>query len=231
MTITTEIRGDAGIILIDRPPVNAINHDIRAGIIAALARLAEEASLDRIVLAGAGRIFAAGADAGEFNAPPTDPTLPQVIAAIEASPLPVDAAIRGACLGGGLELALACRWRIADPSAQLGLPEVILGVVPVSGGTQRLPRLIGMEMALSMIPSGRSLSAAKALDAGLVDAIADDIVDAACVADLTEALARPAVRAMPAPGASQAAVAAARAFAGKKMRGQAAPLAPARLSR
>ena len=225
MTITTEIRGHAGIILIDRPPVNAINHDIRAGIIAALARLAEEASLDRIVLAGAGRIFAAGADASEFNAPPTDPTLPQVIAAIEASPLPVVAAIRGACLGGGLELALACRWRIADPSAQLGLPEVILGVVPGSGGTQRLPRLVGMEMALSMIPSGRSLSAAKALDAGLVDAIADDALDTACAADLTAALARPAVRAMPAPGAAQAAVADARALAGKKMRGQAAPLA------
>ena len=128
MTITTEIRGHAGIILMGRPPVNAINHDIRASVIAALARLAEEASLDRIVLAEAGRIFTAGADAGEFNAPPTDPTLPQVIAAIEASPLPVVAAIRGACLGGGLERRLPADGVL--PIRRRGSLQVILGVVP-----------------------------------------------------------------------------------------------------
>jgi 3-hydroxyacyl-CoA dehydrogenase len=203
--------------------VNAINHDIRRGILDALEELAGNTSLDRIVLAGAGKIFAAGADAGEFNQPPTEPNLPQVVAAIEASPLPVVAAIRGACLGGGLELALACRWRIADQTAQLGLPEVILGVVPGAGGTQRLPRLVGMETALSMIPQGRSLKAAAAADAGLVDALDDDPVTAACVADLAAALVRPPVSTMPPPVAAPEAVAAARKTAAKKMRGQRAP--------
>ena len=223
MSIATDIRGTAGVILMDRAPVNAINHDIRRGILDALEELAGNTSLDRIVLAGAGKIFAAGADAGEFNQPPTEPNLPQVVAAIEASPLPVVAAIRGACLGGGLELALACRWRIADQTAQLGLPEVILGVVPGAGGTQRLPRLVGMETTLSMIPQGRSLKAAAAADAGLVDALDDDPVTAACVADLAAALVRPPVSTMPPPVAAPEAVAAARKTAAKKMRGQRAP--------
>ena len=223
MSIATDIRGTAGVILMDRAPVNAINHDIRRGILDALEELAGNTSLDRIVLAGAGKIFAAGADAGEFNHPPTEPNLPQVVAAIEASPLPVVAAICGACLGGGLELALACRWRIADQTAQLGLPEVILGVVPGAGGTQRLPRLVGMETALSMIPQGRSLKAAAAADAGLVDALDDDPVTAACVADLAAALVRPPVSTMPPPVAAPEAVAAARKTAAKKMRGQRAP--------
>ena len=223
MSIATDIRGTAGVILMDRAPVNAINHDIRRGILDALEELAGNTSLDRIVLAGAGKIFAAGADAGEFNHPPTEPNLPQVVAAIEASPLPVVAAICGACLGGGLELALACRWRIADQTAQLGLPEVILGVVPGAGGTQRLPRLVGMETALSMIPQGRSLKAAAAADAGLVDALDDDPVTAACVADLAAALARPPISTMPSPVAAPEAVAAARKTAAKKMRGQRAP--------
>ena len=223
MSIATDIRGTAGVILMDRAPVNAINHDIRRGILDALEELAGNTSLDRIVLAGAGKIFAAGADAGEFNQPPTEPNLPQVVAAIEASPLPVVAAIRGACLGGGLELALACRWRIADQTAQLGLPEVILGVVPGAGGTQRLPRLVGMETALSMIPQGRSLKAAAAADAGLVDALDDDPVTAACVADLAAALVRPPVSTMPPPVAAPEAVVAARKTTAKKMRGQRAP--------
>ena len=223
MSIATDIRGTAGVILMDRAPVNAINHDIRRGILDALEELAGNTSLDRIVLAGAGKIFAAGADAGEFNHPPTEPNLPQVVSAIEASPLPVVAAICGACLGGGLELALACRWRIADQTAQLGLPEVILGVVPGAGGTQRLPRLVGMETALSMIPQGRSLKAAAAADAGLVDALDDDPVTAACVADLAAALVRPPVSTMPPPVAAPEAVAAARKTAAKKMRGQRAP--------
>ena len=223
MSIATDIRGTAGVILMDRAPVNAINHDIRRGILDALEELAGNTSLDRIVLAGAGKIFAAGADAGEFNQPPTEPNLPQVVAAIEASPIPVVAAIRGACLGGGLELALACRWRIAHQTAQLGLPEVILGVVPGAGGTQRLPRLVGMETALSMIPQGRSLKAAAAADAGLVDALDDDPVTAACVADFDAALTRPPVSSMPSPVAVPEAVVVARKTAAKKMRGQRSP--------
>ncbi|MGB2188566.1 MAG: enoyl-CoA hydratase-related protein, partial [Candidatus Puniceispirillaceae bacterium] len=161
--------GLAAVIEIDRPPVNAINHDIRAGLVAALAAIAADAEVDRIILAGAGDIFAAGADAGEFGLPMVQPDLPSVVAALESVTVPVIAAIRGACLGGGLELALACRWRIAAPNVQLGLPEVILGVVPGSGGTQRLPRLVGMKAALSMIPEGRTIRAAEALEIGLID--------------------------------------------------------------
>ena len=140
--------GQAAVIEIDRPPVNAINHDIRAGLVAVLTAIAGDTGVERIILAGAGDIFAAGADAGEFGLPMIQPDLPAVVAALESSSVPVIAAIRGACLGGGLELALACRWRIAAPTAQLGLPEVILGVVPGSGGTQRLPRLVGMRVAV-----------------------------------------------------------------------------------
>ena len=181
--------GTAAIIEIDRPPVNAINHDIRVGLVAALAAIAGDNEVERIILAGAGDIFAAGADAGEFGLPMVSPDLPAVVAALESAPVPVIAAIRGACLGGGLELALACRWRIAAPTAQLGLPEVILGVVPGSGGTQRLPRLVGMKAALSLIPEGRSIRTAEALQIGLIDQQDDDPV-AAALAVLGVILAR-----------------------------------------
>ena len=223
MSIATDIRGTAGVILIDRAPVNAINHDIRKGIIDGLAELAGNRALDRIVLAGVGQIFAAGADTGEFSRPPTEPSLPRVVLAIETSPLPVVAAIRGACLGGGLELALACRWRIADQTGQLGLPEVILGVVPGSGGTQRLPRLVGMEAALSMVPQGHSMKAPAAYKAGLIDALEDDPLGAACKADLTVALTRPPISAMPRPAPAPEAASVARKTVAKKMRGQRAP--------
>ena len=223
MSIATNIRGTAGVILIDRAPVNAINHDIRKGIIDGLAELAGNSALDRIVLAGVGQIFAAGADTSEFSKQPTEPSLPRVVVAIETSPLPVVAAIRGACLGGGLELALACRWRIADQTAQLGLPEVILGVVPGSGGTQRLPRLVGMEAALSMVPQGNIMKAAAAYEAGLIDALEDDPLGAACTANLSVALTRQPINAMPRPAPAPEAASAARKTAAKKMRGQRAP--------
>ena len=170
--------GTAAVVEIDRPPVNAINQDIRAGLLAALAAIAADPEVDRIILAGAGDIFAAGADAREFGLPMGQPDLPSVVAALESAAVPVIAAIRGACLGGGLELALACRWRIAAPTAQLGLPEVILGVVPGSGGTQRLPRLVGMKTALTLISEGRSLRASEAREIGLIDQLDDDPVAA-----------------------------------------------------
>ena len=179
MPVVCNVIGKIALVTMTNAPVNAIDQEMRAGISAVLAELAENKTLKHIVLTGSAKIFSAGADASEFNNPPTDPTLPQVVAAIEASPLPVVAAIRGACLGGGLELALACRWRIADTSAQLGLPEVILGVVPGSGGTQRLPRLVGMKTALSLIPQGRSVRAGEALDIGLIDQLENDPLAAA----------------------------------------------------
>jgi len=215
--------GASAVIEIDRPPVNAINHDIRAGLIAALAAIAGDAGVERIILAGAGDIFAAGADAGEFGLPIIQPDLPAVVAALESASVPVIAAIKGACLGGGLELALACRWRIAAPTAQLGLPEVILGVVPGSGGTQRLPRLVGMKAALSMIPEGRSVRAEEALEIGLIDQQDDDPVAAALAMPLVDMDGRPPVSHLPAPAADPEAVEAALASARRRMPRQRAP--------
>lgn len=130
-------------ITIDNPPVSVTAQPVRAGLSAALdAALA--AGVSRVVLTGAGRTFVAGADATEFDAAPVASHLPDLLARIAAFPVPVIAAINGAALGGGLELALACAARVAAPGATLGLPEVTLGVVPGAGGTQRLPRLVGL---------------------------------------------------------------------------------------
>ena len=221
--------GRAALVQINRPPVNAINHDIRAGLLAALANIAMADDVDRIILAGAGDIFAAGADAGEFGLPMAQPDLPTVVVALESAAVPVIAAIKGACLGGGLELALACRWRIAAPSAQLGLPEVILGVVPGSGGTQRLPRLVGMKAALSMIPAGRSVRTAEALEIGLIDQQDDDPVTAALALSLTDINDRLPVSHRPAPPADPEAAAAALAQARRRMPHQQAPEEAVRL--
>ncbi|NCF48514.1 MAG: FAD-dependent oxidoreductase [Bacteroidetes bacterium] len=235
MVIRTEVHGTAGVVFIDRPPVNAINGEVRSGIVDAITTLnaglnkePNSAPIDRIVLCGANSIFAAGADAGEFNLPPIEPGLPEVVATIENSALPVIAAIRGACLGGGLELALGCRARIADTKAQLGLPEVILGVVPGSGGTQRLPRLIGIKAALSMVPEGRAVNPTEALKIGLIDAIENDPLAAALTLDLATFKARPPISAMaidelPADELS-AAFASACEKVSKKLRGQRAPV-------
>ena len=229
MSVKHYRNGLAAVIEIDRPPVNAINHDIRAGLVAALADVAGDGEVDRIILAGAGDVFAAGADAGEFGLPMVQPDLPSVVAALESATVPVIAAIKGACLGGGLELALACRWRIAAPSAQLGLPEVILGVVPGSGGTQRLPRLVGMTKALSLIPQGRSIGAGEARDIGLVDQLDEDPVAGALALSLNEVTGRPPVSQLPPPLADPQAAEAALALARRRMPGQRAPEEAVRL--
>ena len=201
MSVQHYRNGRAAVIEIDRPPVNAINQDIRAGLFAALTAIDSDDAVDRIILSGAKNVFAAGADAGEFGLPMVQPDLPTVVAALEASKVPVIAAIKGACLGGGLELALACRWRIAAPTAQLGLPEVILGVVPGSGGTQRLPRLVGMKIALSMISTGRQVGAAEALDIGLIDEQEEDPLAAALALSLPDLNARLPISKLPRPKA------------------------------
>ena len=229
MSVQHYRNGRAAVIEIDRPPVNAINHDIRAGLVAALTAIAGDGEVERIILAGAGDVFAAGADAGEFGLPMTQPDLPSVVVALEAATVPVIAAIRGACLGGGLELALACRWRIAAPRAQLGLPEVILGVVPGSGGTQRLPRLVGMKTALSLIPRGRNIGSVEALDIGLIDQLHEDPLAAALALPLAEVKDRPPVSQMPAPAAEPEAAEAALALARRRMPGQCAPVEAVRL--
>ncbi len=217
--VRLDIDGTVAVVTIDNPPVNATSHAVRAGLVAAL-DAAEAAGVARIVLTGAGRTFVAGADAREFNQPPRDPLLPDLVTRIERSPVPVIAALNGATLGGGLELALACRARIAAPGAVLGLPEVTLGVVPGAGGTQRLPRLIGLAPALDLIAEGRTIKAQEALALGLVDALADDPVVAARTLALPD---RPVTGDLPAPAGDPDAATAARAKAHKRTPRQIAP--------
>ena len=163
--------GEVAVVTIDNPPVNALKQAVRAGLVAALARACGDAEIAAVVLTCAGRTFVAGADITEFGKPAQPPILNDVIAALEASPKPVVAAVFGTVLGGGLELAMGCHYRVAARGTRLGLPEIKLCVIPGGGGTQRLPRLVGMERALPMILSGEPIGAEDALAAGLVDEI------------------------------------------------------------
>lgn len=160
--------GQIAIITLDNPPVNSSNDAVRRGILEALAQIDTQQSR-AVVLMGKGPHLMAGADLRELAHEPTEPTLPQVTAALSAFSLPVIAVISGHTLGGGLELALACDSRIATPTALLGLPEVTVGVIPGAGGTQRLPRVVGLPKALEMIVSGKPITAVEAHKVGLVD--------------------------------------------------------------
>src|SRR5499427_2727087 len=165
--------GEIAVITADNPPVNALKHEVRAGLAEGLKHARKDTGVKAVVIACAGRTFFAGADITEFGKPPQAPSLHDVIAAIEAMPKPVVAALHGTALGGGFELALACHFRVAVPGARVGLPEVKLGLLPGAGGTQRLPRLIGPEKALKMIVSGDPIGAGEALADGVVDQIVD----------------------------------------------------------
>src|SRR5260221_7740674 len=169
--VDLEKRGSVGIITVDSPPVNALSQRVRSGLAKQLAAALEDPEVRSVVLACKGRTFIAGADIKEFGKPPVAPHLGEVIARYDASTKPVVAAIHGTPLGGGLEVALSSGYRVAMPSAKLGLPEVKLGILPGGGGTQRLPRLVGVEKALEMIVSGEPVSAAEAKAMGLVDEI------------------------------------------------------------
>jgi 3-hydroxyacyl-CoA dehydrogenase len=223
MSVTFRRDGAFAIVELDNAPVNAIGLAVREGLQAALDRLPGEEGLERVILTGAGRAFAAGGDAREFDAPAVAPHLNDVVAQIEASDVPWIAAMNGVALGGGCELALACRYRIAAPAIQIGLPEVGLGIVPGSGGTQRTPRLIGMKAALDLVPTGKPVKAEKALEIGLIDAIAADPVQAA--KDLDSGVLAGAMRVcdLPDPAKDDVAIAAARALASKKQKHQIAP--------
>lgn len=169
--IETQRHGSVLEIKIGNPPVNALSADVRRGIHDAVQAAQSDDGVSAVVIHGAGRMFSAGADITEFGKPLAEPGLAVVIDAIEASVKPVVAAIHGSALGGGLEVALGAHYRLATASAKLGLPEVALGLLPGAGGTQRLPRLVGIPAALDMIVSGSPISGAKALDIGLVDKI------------------------------------------------------------
>ncbi|CDZ29670.1 3-hydroxyacyl-CoA dehydrogenase NAD-binding domain-containing protein [Neorhizobium galegae] len=179
-TVSATTRNGVLVVTIDNPPVNATSVDVRSGLEKALAHSETAPDVIGVVVTGAGKTFIGGADIKEFGKPATEPTLPDVIETIECLSKPVVSALNGAALGGGLEVVLACHYRIASPAAQVGLPEVKLGIVPGAGGTQRLPRLIGIPAALDLITSGRSVKADEALKLGIIDEVAaGDLVEAA----------------------------------------------------
>ena len=175
-------QGAIAVITLDNPPVNGLGFELRSEVMAGLDQALADAAVSAIVLIGAGKGFSAGADIREFNTPKAgaEPTLRTLIRAIEESSKPVIAAIHGAAVGGGLELALACHCRVATKGAQVGLPEVKIGLVPGAGGSQRLPRVVGLETALNMIVSGASVPSEQLKGTALFDALLDgDLLEGA----------------------------------------------------
>lgn len=172
-SVASALHGNILVLTLDNPPVNALGVEVRRGLLAAMDSAADDPTVAAILLVGAGRHFCGGADIREFGQAPQAPALPAVVKRIEDSAKPVVAAIQGVALGGGLEVALAAHYRLALGSARLGLPEVLLGLLPGAGGTQRLPRLIGARAALDLMLSGRHLNAREALDLGVVDRLAE----------------------------------------------------------
>lgn len=224
MTIKTELLGTALLVTIAAPPVNAIGYATREGLASALAQAAALPGLTRVILTGGGRAFAAGADAREFDTAPVAPHLDEICAGIASCPVPWIAAINGVALGGGCELALACRYRIAVPGARIGLPEVTLGVVPGAGGTQRLPRLIGLAPALELISTGKPVDAARAEALGLIDGQADDPLAVALALDIGTLSLAAQTDDLPGPAVDPEAVEQSRKNALRKLSGQTAPL-------
>jgi 3-hydroxyacyl-CoA dehydrogenase len=187
--VTLRPDADVAIVTIDNPPVNAMKQEVRAGVLELVTRAADDPGVAAIVIACAGRTFVAGADITEFGNPSRPPTAIDVVAAIEASPKPVVAALHGTPLGGGLELAMGCHFRVAAPGTRLGLPEIKLGLLPGGGGTQRLPRLVGVDKALAMILTGDPIPVSDALTAGLVDEIIEGDLTAGAIAFARRAVA------------------------------------------
>ncbi|HEV3104911.1 MAG TPA: 3-hydroxyacyl-CoA dehydrogenase NAD-binding domain-containing protein [Trinickia sp.] len=188
MAVGYAVRDGVAVVTLSNPPVNSLDAATRRGIVEALDRAAHDEAVVAIVLTGAGGVFSGGADIAEFNTPKfaAEPTLRTVIDAVEASAKPVVAALGGLTMGGGLELALGAHYRVAVPGARLALPEVKLGLVPGAGGTQRLPRAVGLETAVNMIVSGATMLAQALAHSGLagsalIDELAEgDVIDAAC---------------------------------------------------
>ena len=171
MSTTLSFEGEIAIVTIDNPPVNATSQAVRQALAEAVTSTEQNPDIKVVVLQCAGSTFVAGADIREFGKPPLEPHLPDVLVQIENATKPWIAAIHGSALGGGLELAMACHYRVTAPQARFGLPEVTLGLIPGAGGTVRLPRLVSAETALDMVADGKPITAAKALEAGLTDEI------------------------------------------------------------
>jgi len=184
--ISTQRHGHVLIVTSNNPPVNALGAAVRQGLIAAIEEAEAADDVAAVVIRCEGQTFFAGADITEFGKPPVMPMLPDVVDRIENCAKPVVAAIHGTALGGGLEVALGCHYRVAVPSAKLGVPEVKLGLLPGAGGTQRLPRVAGVEKALQMTTGGAPISAQEAADAGLVDRVIEGDLLQHAVAYATE---------------------------------------------
>ncbi|HEY2842230.1 MAG TPA: 3-hydroxyacyl-CoA dehydrogenase NAD-binding domain-containing protein [Bryobacteraceae bacterium] len=218
--------GDVAVIEVNHPPVNALSQAVRAGLLAAIREADADAGVRAVVIRCQGTTFIAGADISEFGKPPQAPHLPEVTEAIENCSKPVVAAIHGTALGGGFEIALACHYRVAASDAKVGLPEVKLGLMPGAGGTQRLPRLIGAQRALQMIVEGEPVPAAKALEWGAIDKIAD-IAEMADIAEIAKVAAGGArlcrTSQLPSPAAPPELFAEAQRTAATKQRGLIAP--------
>jgi 3-hydroxyacyl-CoA dehydrogenase len=212
--------GDVAVITVDNPPINAGSAEVRRGLLDAVETVQRDDSIVAAVLMGAGTTFIAGSDIREFGQPLAEPQLPAVIAAIETCAKPFVAALHGAALGGGFELALGCDARVAAPGTVVGLPEVTLGIIPGAGGTQRLPRIVGVPRAIRMICSGERVASPAALAAGLIDEEAAGDLRAAAVSHARKLVGRrQRLRDLPVPPADEAAVAEAAAAAlkaGKK---------------
>ena len=191
--VSYHLADEVGIIRIDNPPVNALSQPVRQGILDAVHTSQQDASRVLLIIC-AGRTFVAGADISEFGKPPLAPLLPDLIDTIENSKKLVVAALHGTALGGGLEIALGCHYRLALASARVGLPEVKLGLIPGAGGTQRVPRLAGVRAALDLMTSGKPIPAAKALEIGLVDKIVVEGLEASALAWCRELVASRAPR-------------------------------------
>ncbi|GGW23138.1 enoyl-CoA hydratase/isomerase family protein [Vreelandella hamiltonii] len=173
MSVHYQRHGEVGVISIANPPVNALSQAVRRGLLDALQEGIADQQAQALVVMAEGRTFIAGADIREFGKPPQAPLLPDVISQLEACPKPLVASLHGTALGGGLEVALGCHYRVALASTRVGLPEVKLGLLPGAGGTQRLPRLTGVKNALDIITSGRFVEATEAHAIGILDAISD----------------------------------------------------------
>ena len=187
--VTLSTRGRIGVISVNSPPVNALSHAVRSGLLSAIREATANAAIDAMVLISEGRTYIVGADIREFGKPMQDPQLAEVIGAMASSVKPIIVAMHGTALGGGFEVAMACQYRVAQAGTKIGLPEVKLGIIPGCGGTQRLPRLIGVDEALMMIVEGNPINTAKALELKAFDAVIEGDLLAGSVAFAEEVVA------------------------------------------
>lgn len=228
-TVAYRVEGNIAEAVIDNPPVNAASASVRQGLEAAINAMEADDAVSALIIRCEGKTFIAGADIKEFGKPMADPGLPEVMAMMDRATKPIIAAVHGTVLGGGLEVALACHYRVAHPKTSFGFPEVKLGVMPGGGGTQRTPRLAGLKVAIPLVTQGKPISAQKALEANLIDAIAEGDDQRAAAFDfaaklLSEGKGPRSAATLPMPADEPELFEEARKTLAKAMKGQTAPL-------